>query len=170
MAEPVRIIARRMPWPDLSARPSRSGLRLRWDALTEGGELLVAATEHPLADGAHALAERGLQPETLVTMCHEASPHDSFAPMPLRLPVLRGARRAKESARIAARLARGSQGKAAGHWALAEVAPDAGRLPLSRSMPESRHKGSPHEAGELPLSFSESRKIPERGKIAGVAQ
>jgi hypothetical protein len=43
MTEPVRIIARRIPWADLSAKPNRSGLRLRWDALTEAGEILVAA-------------------------------------------------------------------------------------------------------------------------------
>jgi hypothetical protein len=138
MTEPVRIMARRIPWPDLSAKPNRSGLRLRWDALTEAGELLVAATERPLADGAQALALRGLHPETLVTIRHDGSPHDSFAPMPLRIPAARGARRAEERARIAAQLARGSQEKPAGRSALPEVAPDARGAPVSHSMPESR--------------------------------
>src|SRR5688500_7732271 len=133
MTEPVRIIARRAPWPDLSAKPNRSGLRVRWDALTEAGELLVAATEHPLADGAHALAERGRRPETLVTMRHEGPRHDSFAPMPLRLPAVRGGRRAEESARIATRLARGLQGKPVGRSALPEGPREANGLPLSFS-------------------------------------
>ena len=58
----VHIVARRIPWPDLKTRPDRSGLRLRWDALNEAGELLLSATEYPLADGAHVLAERGSTP------------------------------------------------------------------------------------------------------------
>ena len=75
----VRIIARKVPWPDLKARSDRSGLRLRWDALhEETGELLVA-TEYPLADSAHALMMRGLNSATLVTMRHEGAAHDSFA-------------------------------------------------------------------------------------------
>lgn len=138
MTEPVRIIARRVPWPDLAAKPNRSGLRLRWDALTEAGELLAAATDYPLADGAHVLAERGLHPETLVTLRHDGAGHDSFVPMPLSIPAMRGAKRAEERARIAARLARGSQRKPATGPARPMGWPDARGLPLSLSMPESR--------------------------------
>jgi hypothetical protein len=99
----VRVITRRVPWPSLKERPDRAGLRLRWDALhEETGELLAAGTEHPLPDAAHALAMRGLPRETLVTMRHEGSPHDSFVPMPLRIPAAAGARRAENRARIAA--------------------------------------------------------------------
>lgn len=49
----LRIIARPVRWPDLRAKADRAGLLLRWDALTEGGVLLVAATENPPADGSH---------------------------------------------------------------------------------------------------------------------
>jgi hypothetical protein len=49
----IVIIARRIPWPSTSKRPDRAGLRLRWDALREDtGELLVEATEYPMADAA----------------------------------------------------------------------------------------------------------------------
>ena len=41
--------------------------------------MLVAATEYPLADSAHALMMRGLNSATLVTMRHEGAAHDSFA-------------------------------------------------------------------------------------------
>jgi hypothetical protein len=130
------------PWPDLAAKPNRSGLRLRWDALTEAGEVLACATEHPLADGAHVLAERGLHPETLVTLRHERAGHDSFAPMPLRIPAMRGAKRAEERAKIAARLARGSQGKPETGQARAMGRHDVRGLPLLPSFPESReHAG-----------------------------
>jgi hypothetical protein len=99
----TRIIARRVPWPNLKERPDRAGLRLRWDALhEETGDLLVAGTEHPLADGAHALMMRGLSPEALVTMRHEGALHDSFVPAPLRIPAAVGAKRAEGRARMAA--------------------------------------------------------------------
>lgn len=99
----VRIIARRVPWPSPRVRSDRSGLRLRWDALTEAGELLASATEHPFADGAYVLAGRGVDLETLVTMRHEGSPHDSFKPMPLRVVAEKGAQRAAARERMAAR-------------------------------------------------------------------
>ena len=100
----LRIIARPVPWPSLAARPDRSGLRLRWDALREDtGEMLAARTEYPLADAAHALMMRGVPGDTPVTFRHEASPHDSFLAMPLRVPAARGAARAAASARLAAR-------------------------------------------------------------------
>jgi hypothetical protein len=135
MVELVRIIARRVPWPDLAAKPNRSGLRLRWDALTEAGELLAAATEHPLADGAHVLAERGLPSETLVTLRHEGARHDSFVPMPLRIPAMRGAKRSEASARIAARLARGSKGTPEPGSARPMGCPEGRGLPLPVSRP-----------------------------------
>lgn len=47
-AHVLRIIARRVPWPSLTKRRDRAGLRLRWDALRDDtGELLVANTEPP---------------------------------------------------------------------------------------------------------------------------
>ena len=151
MTEPVRIIARRVPWPDLAARPNRSGLRLRWDALTEAGELLATATEHPFADGAHVLAARGFHPETLVTLRHEGAGHDSFVRMPLRIPAMRGAKRAEEGARIAARLAKGSQRKPETEPAQAMGQADARSLPLS-------------------LSMAESRRLAGGGRLAGVGR
>jgi hypothetical protein len=128
--EVVRIIARRVPWLSLRACPDRSGLRPRWDALTEAGELLTQATEYPLADGAHVLAERGISTETLVTMRHEVRQHDSFKPMPLRIPAGRGARRAEESPRIAARLALGRERTPEARPTRPTGHPDAHGLPL----------------------------------------
>lgn len=58
----TRVIARRVPWPSLKEQSNRDHLRLRWDALAEDGELLVARTEYPLADAAHVLLLRGLPP------------------------------------------------------------------------------------------------------------
>lgn len=94
MTAPLRIISRRVSWPSLEARGDRAGLRLRWNALDEAGAILAAATEFPLADGAHALIQRGAHPETLVTLRHEGAEHDSFAPVPLHIPARHGARRA----------------------------------------------------------------------------
>jgi hypothetical protein len=131
MTEPLRIIARPVAWPSLTERPNRSGLRRRWDALTEAGELLASATEWPFADGAHVLAERGLHPETLVTMRHDGAGHDSFVPMPLRIPAVWGAKRAEEGARIASRRAGLSQGKPATGLARPMGRRDARGLPLS---------------------------------------
>lgn len=93
MSGPLRIIARRCTWP---ASP---GARLRWDALTEAGELLVKATEFPLHDGAYVLARRGIPGDTLVTMRHAGSSFDSFLPMPLCLPAAKGERLAQKRAR-----------------------------------------------------------------------
>ena len=93
-AQIIRLIARRVPWPDLRTRPDRSGLRLRWDALTEAGEVLVAATTHPFFDGALALIQRGADPDALVTMRLAQTECDSFVPLPLRVPAEAGAKRA----------------------------------------------------------------------------
>ncbi|NGM46910.1 hypothetical protein G5B31_15340 [Rhodobacter sp. SGA-6-6] len=98
----IRIVARRVPWPTLSQRSERTGLRLRWDALTEDGHLLVEATEHPLSDGAHILlADRGLPGDTMVTLRHEGAGHDSFVPRPLHLVAAEGAQRAVDRERLA---------------------------------------------------------------------
>lgn len=102
--EPVdvlRIIARPVPWPSLQAQSNRAGLRLRWDAITEAGLVLFPATEFPLQDGAHVLAEMGIPPETLVSMRHAGAAFDSFHPVPLAVPAAAGARRAEERARMA---------------------------------------------------------------------
>ena len=106
MSAPLRIIARRVPWPSLAERPERSGLRLRWDVLDETGALLASSTEWPLADGAFALVRRGVVPEALVTMRREGAPFDSFEPIPLRVPAKLGARRAAEAERVLKRLGR----------------------------------------------------------------
>ncbi len=106
MSGPLRIIARRVPWPSLAERPERSGLRLRWDALDETGALLAASTEWPLADGALALVRRGADPEALVTMRHEGAAHDCIEPTPLRVPAKLGARREARAASALQRLRR----------------------------------------------------------------
>ena len=93
----IRIIARRCPWT------SSPGARLRWDALTEDGELLAEATEWPLEGGAHALALRGVPGDALVTMRHAGSSFDSFRPMPLRVPAAKGRCRAEVRDRMAHR-------------------------------------------------------------------
>lgn len=103
----IRIVARRVPWPTLSQRSDRSGLRLRWSAFTEGGDLLVEATEHPLADGAHVLLSQHGQPgDTVVTLRHEGKSFDSFVPRPLHLVAAEGGRRAEGKARLAEMRAR----------------------------------------------------------------
>lgn len=131
----VRIIARRVAWPGLGEKPNRAGLRLRWDALTEGGDVLAVATETPFLDGALALLRRGLDPATLVTMRHEGATGDSFVPAPLSGPAAAGERRAADRARLAARRARQSQ-------RTADLAPDgqtptetANGLPVSEAAP-----------------------------------
>lgn len=109
----VRVIARRVWWPSLLVRPNRTGLRLWWDAFAENGALLVAATEYPLADAAHVLlALRGLPGDTPITLRHDGATHDSFMPMPLRLPAAQGAKRAEKKARTAARFMVGRKNSA----------------------------------------------------------
>lgn len=110
MTDVIRIVARAIQWPGIKDKPERQGLRLRWDAMTEGGELLYAATEYPLHDGAHVLVSRhGVDPAAMVTMRHEGSVHDSFVPMPIGVrldkgpasPAEVGAKRAANRARLA---------------------------------------------------------------------
>lgn len=109
----VRIIARRNIWPDLKAKPNREGLRLRWSAFTEDGELLAEATEHPFVDAAFVLLTRSRLPgDTPVTLRHEGADHDSFRHVPLSVPAARGAKRVEERDRLAARLNRPSKGAA----------------------------------------------------------
>jgi hypothetical protein len=99
----VRIIARRDVWPDLKTRPNRDGLRLRWSAHTEDGELLVAATEHPLEDAAFILrTQHGLPGDTPVTLRHSGAEHDAFRPVALSIPAARGAKRVEERDRLVA--------------------------------------------------------------------
>ncbi|MDO5706054.1 MAG: hypothetical protein Q4G49_13450 [Paracoccus sp. (in: a-proteobacteria)] len=104
-ARAITIIARRCPWPELHERRDRAGLSLRWDALTVAGDVLAAATMHPLHDGAHALLSGGADPDALVTLRHEGAGFDSFTPMPLRIPAAIGARRAEGRERLAERRA-----------------------------------------------------------------
>ncbi|MFN3259894.1 MAG: hypothetical protein ACE37J_04970 [Pikeienuella sp.] len=106
MSAPLRIIAHRVAWPSHAERPERSGLRLRWDAFDETGDLLAASTEWPLADGALALFRGGADPETLVTMRHEGATSDCIEPIPLRVPAKLGARRETRAASALLRLRR----------------------------------------------------------------
>ncbi len=89
----LRVIARPIPWPGLREKPDRAGLRLRWDARREAGDLLAEATERPLADGALVLLDRGAAPDALVTMRHEGAPHDTFPPVPLQVAAADALRR-----------------------------------------------------------------------------
>ena len=95
----IRIVARRVSWPDIRVGGNRAGLRLLWDALHESGTLIVAATEYPLADASRALIQRGENPETLVTMRHEGAAYDSFVPVPLRIPATQSERQAERAER-----------------------------------------------------------------------
>lgn len=98
----VRIIARRIPWPSLNEQSNRAGLRLRWNAFAESGELLVSATEHPLQDAAHMLLTLHCLPgNTPVTLRHEGKAYDSFIPMPLHIAAAAGTKRAAERAEMA---------------------------------------------------------------------
>jgi hypothetical protein len=100
----LRIVARRVRWPDFQSQPNRESLSLRWDALTEDGRHIAGPTEHPFTDAAHALLTRdGLPGDTPVTMCHLGAAHDSFLPMPLVIAAAAGLRRARERDRMAAR-------------------------------------------------------------------
>jgi hypothetical protein len=140
----IRIIARRVPWPPLKERADRAGLRLRWDAVREEtAEPLAAGTEFPLEDAARILTMRGLSGETRVTLRHEGSPHDSFKPMPLRIPAAAGAKRAENAARIAAMRTRGCEETAAEGAADPEVAAEAQAAPLA--IPDERQR-----IGEVP--------------------
>ena len=65
--------ARKVAWPSLRQQANRAGLRLRWDVIGPDGEVLVEATEHPLADAALAMLMRGASPDALVTLRHEAA-------------------------------------------------------------------------------------------------
>lgn len=99
----VRVILRRVPWP---RDGGNSGRKLRWDASTEGGELLVAASDEPLNQAAHALLARGLPPETLFTTRHECSSFDARVPMPVSGPAAAWQRRKDRAIDLAARMAR----------------------------------------------------------------
>lgn len=118
----IRIMARSVPWPSLAVRPNREGLRLRWNAETEDGEVLSTATEYPLLDGAFALLARGADPEALVTMRHAGAAHDSFEPMPLRIPAAAGAKRAARRASAADLATQKASTRAAGRKETAHAA------------------------------------------------
>jgi hypothetical protein len=45
---------------------------------------LIIESRQPLADAARVLIDRGVGPETLITMRHGLSAHDSFEPAPLK--------------------------------------------------------------------------------------
>lgn len=100
--ELIRITARKVPWPGLREKPDRAGLRLRWDAIGPGGEMLVEATENPLKDGALAMLRHGASPDALVTLRHEGAGHDAWRPAPLAIVAADAARRAEGRARLAA--------------------------------------------------------------------
>lgn len=120
--ELIRITARRVPWPGLREKTDRAGLRLRWDAIGPGGEMLVEATEHPLTDGAFAMLKRGASPDELVTLRHEGAAHDAWRPAPLAIVAAESARRAEGRARLADFRATHPANTALEHFAGVEVA------------------------------------------------
>ncbi len=100
-AKVVRIIARRIDWQDRMSRPDRSGMSRRWECSTEGGELLVSATGHPLADAAAVLlTKHNLPDDTPVTLRHSDKGYDSFRPMKLAIAAAPGIRRMEERSRL----------------------------------------------------------------------
>jgi hypothetical protein len=54
----------------------------RWAGVLEGRT--IVNSEQPLVDAARLLLDEGYSPETLLTMRHEGSAHDSFRPLPIR--------------------------------------------------------------------------------------
>lgn len=98
----IRLKARKVPWPDLRQQANRAGLRLRYNVIGPDGEVLVEATEHPLADGALAMLKRGASPDALVTLRHEGAAHDAWTPAPLAIVAADAAQRLEDRARLAA--------------------------------------------------------------------
>ena len=125
-----RIVARRIPWPDLAAQPNRTGCAcagMPWPR--------TASFSPPRRKPAQRWRLCGLGPETLVTMRHEGAGMTASRRCPFGFPP-RGARSAPRNARGLPSGSRGSQGKPVGRSALPEAAPDAGGLP--RPIPQSR--------------------------------
>lgn len=76
-------------------------------------------------------------PETVVTMRHEGAEHDSFKPMPLRVPAAAGARRAQDRARLARMRAVLPKETAAG----------ASQVPYQRAASDGLKNGRPLQEG-----------------------
>jgi hypothetical protein len=62
----------------LPSKPGRFSARLE-----SAGEVIVTSSKQPLVDGARELLAAGFDPATLLTMRHDGSSHDSFAPLPI---------------------------------------------------------------------------------------
>ena len=62
----------------LDSKPGRFSARLE-----STGEVIVGSTKQPLVDGARELLAAGFDPGTLLTMRHEPSTPDGFAPLPI---------------------------------------------------------------------------------------
>lgn len=78
----IRLIMHKVPWPtDAKAHP---GLELRW-RVTLGDEELLKAAKYAHQDGALALLDRGVSPDTMMTIRHAHLPYDSFNPAPVGL-------------------------------------------------------------------------------------
>lgn len=92
-ADVVRLIIQPV-WPDTAEQPRRAGLLLRWDVLSEAGEVILRASAWPFYEGAYALLCRGLSPDTSVTMRREGTTFDCFQPVALRVPAEAGRKRA----------------------------------------------------------------------------
>ena len=111
----------------MKERPERSGLRPRRDAHREDtGEVLATGSTHPMAESCLVLTKRGVSGDTLVTMRHADSRHDSFKPAPVRI----GARERRSSpggARRPRPFVRGRP-KAAARMGSPAMIPDAGNI------------------------------------------
>jgi hypothetical protein len=65
----------------VKALPSKPG---RFSGRLEStSEIIVINSKQPLADGARELLARGFDPAAPLTMRHDSSSHDSFAPLPI---------------------------------------------------------------------------------------
>jgi len=62
----------------LENQPGRFSARLE-----STGEAIVTNSKQLIADGARELLARGFDPATALTMRHDGSSHDSFAPLPI---------------------------------------------------------------------------------------
>jgi hypothetical protein len=104
-------------------------------SLESTGEVIVTSSKQPLVDGARELLAAGFDPATPLTMRHDGSSHDSFAPLPI------------------------------GRWAkLTYEERDNGGLTRARWMPRATPEGAQKSISELsgvPEATSEQKRLYE---------